>query len=251
MKKKILLIIILLFSRFIPTLALDIETIEDDLDDFLIVEGSESLIFSSLKPVDITEVKVYVQNNMMYIVVSTRDMMPSVGPDYPEAYVCSIAVMADNDESKLVTADLIIDEFGWDPWVRYTNEPEKVDVHQEGQNFFFIFDLDMEDWGPSPKVMSFYVHFGYEHAPGRSLVRVYDLVPNQNWVPGEGHVYFDYSLPSSELEPEPEPELEVEPEPEEVPEKPGGIPGFGFESVLAGVIVSTLVIGLMSKRFSS
>jgi hypothetical protein len=59
-------------------------------------------------------------------------MMPSVGPDYPEAYVCSIAVMADNDESKLVTADLIIDEFGWDPWVRYTNEPEKVDVHQEG-----------------------------------------------------------------------------------------------------------------------
>ena len=46
-------------------------------------------------------------------------------------------------------------------------------------------------------------------------------------------------------------EAKVSPEPEEVPEKPGGIPGFGFESVLAGVIISIMVMWMMSRRLSS
>jgi len=44
------------------------------------------------------------------------------------------------------------------------------------------------------------------------------------------------------------PEPEPEPEPEEEPDKPGGIPGFRFESVLIGVVLSMLAMWLMSRR---
>jgi desulfoferrodoxin (superoxide reductase-like protein) len=46
-------------------------------------------------------------------------------------------------------------------------------------------------------------------------------------------------------------EPEPEPEPEEEPETPGEIPGFGFESILIGVVISMLVMFLMSRRISS
>ncbi|EMR74231.1 Peptidase C11, clostripain [Thaumarchaeota archaeon SCGC AB-539-E09] len=53
-----------------------------------------------------------------------------------------------------------------------------------------------------------------------------------------------------EPEPEPEPE-ETEPESGEEPDKPGGIPGFGFNSVLIGVVLSMLAMWLMSRRIVS
>ena len=37
-------------------------------------------------------------------------------------------------------------------------------------------------------------------------------------------------------------ELETETEPEPEPESPGGIPGFGYESILMGVLLSTFLI---------
>jgi hypothetical protein len=43
------------------------------------------------------------------------------------------------------------------------------------------------------------------------------------------------------------PEPEPEPEPEEEPDKPGGIPGFGYESILIGLLLSTFLIWL-SRR---
>lgn len=42
-----------------------------------------------------------------------------------------------------------------------------------------------------------------------------------------------------------------EPEPEEEPDTSSGIPGFGFESVLIGVVLSMLVIRLMSRQIVS
>ena len=47
---------------------------------------------------------------------------------------------------------------------------------------------------------------------------------------------------ASESVPEPEPEPDPEPEPEPEPESSGGIPGFTFEAVLAGLLVFVLLI---------
>ena len=41
---------------------------------------------------------------------------------------------------------------------------------------------------------------------------------------------------------------EPEPEPKEEPEKPGGIPGFKFESIFIGVVISMLAIWIVSRR---
>ena len=46
----------------------------------------------------------------------------------------------------------------------------------------------------------------------------------------------------TETEAEEETETETEEEPEEEPEKPGGIPGFPFESVAVGLAVVTVIL---------
>lgn len=116
-----------------------------------------------------------------------------------------------------------------------------VEVMNEGKAY--VFDLEGNLLAtlisPEPEIGA---QFGYTVITDGNIVIVDELDAAVDEVRKAGKVHiFRPGEPTTE-EPEPEPE------PEEEPDKPGGIPGFDLESVLAGLIVSILAMWLMSRR---
>ena len=86
-------------SRIIFVSALDIENIEDSKDDFVLDQRS------SLNPVDITEVQLYIEDDFFYVVATTNEMIPTEKPPYPEIYFGDLKVMADFESYKARRTD--------------------------------------------------------------------------------------------------------------------------------------------------
>lgn len=187
----IIVILFIVFTFFNPfaTSPSELLRISDAADDFVVAEGNRADVTIGLSPVDIKKVEVSNDGSSFLIAIITEEPLPEIGPTYPDCYVCSVHVMADNDGNKLASADIIIDDLGWDFGTGFTKDSEKIRYKAEGNTVTFMFPLDMIDWGGSPETMSFYVEVGYENY--ESLARIYDFVPNQQFLDFN---YYDYKL---------------------------------------------------------
>ena len=85
---------------------------------------------------------------------------------------------------------------------------------------------------------------GFANDNGRSIQLTDDggyIVVGRTWNMGPGGDVYMVKL-TYDVEPEPEPE------PESEPEKPGGIPGFPYSSLMVGIVITSVFLWMVQRK---